>query len=395
MDLLEAIKVAIEGICTNKMRSFLTMLGIVIGIAAVISVVAIGQGGQSLLMDEVSKVGANLFAIYIDYTNDDPATTRDFSLDDIDLIKKFVPSIKGISTIENSMAQIQGPKDKKMANVRGVTGDFKTLENIEIAKGAFFSNHDAKANRAVIVIEQKLADEIFGHQEPLGKRVMVKGKPFTIIGIAKSEDSMLSGLGGAQKSYIPISTFQSLFNVRTIMGLEAQASSKDAIYIEMDKALKILERRHNNKGRYMTVTMEQQMEMINKITGIMTLIVGSIAGISLFVGGIGVMNIMLVSVTERTREIGIRKALGARRQDIMIQFLIEAVVICLIGGIIGTLIGVGGSFIIASFAKWPPLVSWGTIAVAFLFSSAIGIFFGIYPASKAAKLDPIEALRHE
>jgi len=179
------------------------------------------------------------------------------------------------------------------------------------------------------------------------------------------------------------------------MALEGQTYPGEDINSAMTQAVKILERKHNNPGRYMSRTMEQQMEIVNKITGVMTLIVGAIAGISLFVGGIGVMNIMLVSVTERTREIGIRKALGAKRKDIMVQFLIEALVICTIGGVIGMLIGIGGAFIIAKFAKWPPLVSWTTILVAFLFSSAVGVFFGLYPASKAAKMDPIEALRYE
>ncbi|KNZ69997.1 hypothetical protein Tfer_1380 [Thermincola ferriacetica] len=395
MNLLEAVKIALEGLWTNKLRSSLTMLGIVIGIAAVIAVVAIGRGGQALLMSEISKVGSNLFAIYIDFSDDDPATPRDFSLDDIDLIKKLVPGIKGMSTMQSGAAQVKGTKGKKMASVQGVTGDFKFMRNIELVAGTFFSNHDAKSNRAVIVIEEKLADEIFGRENPIGKKVLVKSKPFTVIGVSKSAESVLAGLGGLKTAFIPASTWQNLFNEKALMGFEAQAASRDRLEESMQQAVKILERRHNNKDRYRTMTMEQEMQMINKVTGIMTLIVGAIAGISLFVGGIGVMNIMLVSVTERTREIGIRKALGARRKDIMVQFLIEAVVICLIGGVFGAAIGVGGAYMIARFAKWPPLVSWGTIAIAFIFSSAVGIFFGLYPASKAARLDPIEALRHE
>jgi putative ABC transport system permease protein len=393
MSIWESVLVAVEGLRTNKLRSTLTMLGIVIGIAAVIAVVAIGQGGRALLMTEIEKFGTNLFNVYVDWRSDNPATKRDFSMEDSDVVKKLVPAIRGFSPVQENMANVRSAKKGKFARIVGSNGDYARMTDIELTRGRFFSNIDTKADRKVIVLEDELAADIFGREEPLGQRVTVSNVQLTVIGIAKSKNSFLTG--GFKNAYMPYGVWQQVTNQDVITGFQGQTYPGEDIKTAMNQAVKVLERKHNNKGRYMSNTMEQQLDIVNKITSVLTIIVGSIAGISLFVGGIGVMNIMLVSVTERTREIGIRKALGARRQDIMLQFLIEALVICTIGGIVGIVIGIGGAFAVAAFAKWPPLVSWTTVLVAFLFSSAVGVFFGLYPASKAAKLDPIEALRYE
>ncbi len=393
MDLWESVTEAIEGVRTNRLRSMLTMLGIVIGIAAVISVVAIGQGGRALLMTEVAKFGTNLFGIYVDFKSDNPVSQRDFAMEDIDVIKNLVPAIRGLSPADQSMATVRSAKKGKFAQVFGSNGDYVQIHNVQMVRGRFFSNADTRAERKVIVLDDRLAKDLFGRQDTIGETVSVNNIQLKVIGVCRANTSFLNG--GFSSAYMPFGVWQQAFNSDVIRTLEGQPYPGEDINKVMAQAVKILERKHNNKGRYMSATTEQQMEIVKKITSVLTLIVGAVAGISLLVGGIGVMNIMLVSVTERTREIGIRKALGARRQDILVQFLIESLVICTIGGIIGTAIGVGGAFIIASFAKWPPLVSWGTILVAFLFSSAVGIFFGLYPASKAAKLDPIEALRYE
>jgi len=214
-----------------------------------------------------------------------------------------------------------------------------------------------------------------------------------VVGVVARGESAL-GFSENPSVYIPIQVWQVMFNDQVQM-LEGSAASKEKVEEAMGQAVKLLERRHRDPGKYASVSMEQEMQTANKITGIMTLIIGAIAGISLFVGGIGVMNIMLVSVTERTREIGIRMALGARRRDILVQFLIEAVMLCLLGGVIGMALGIGGAYLIAKLAKWPPLVSWWTALLAFAFSAAIGVVFGILPANKAARLNPIEALRRE
>lgn len=389
MDFWESVSQAAQGIWTNKLRSGLTMLGIVIGIAAVIAVVAIGQGGQALLQGELEKFGSNIFYIYVDWQKEEPPTAKDFAMEDIDVIKELVPAITKLSPSMGTMALVKGNKKSKNARIQGSNGDYPQIRNIQISKGRYFSNADNKGERKVVVLEEKLAEAIFGKQDPLGQRVNINNNQFMVIGIARSSDSKLAD--GTATAYIPYTTL----GEEIIQALEGQAEQGKDVKIAVSQAVKVLERKHNSPGRYSSQTMEQQMEMVNKITGIMTMIVGGIAGISLFVGGIGVMNIMLVSVTERTREVGIRKALGARRQDILGQFLIESLVICSIGGIIGMAFGIGGAFLIAKFAKWPPLVSWTTVVIAFLFSSAVGLFFGIYPASKAAKLDPIEALRYE
>lgn len=393
MSFWESVLMALEGVRTNKLRSSLTMLGIVIGIAAVIAVVAIGQGGRALLMTEMEKFGSNIFAVYVDFTAESPVSKKDFAMEDVDTIKNLVPALKGMSPTGNTMTTVQSTRKGKFAQVQGSNGDYARMHDIKVVGGRFFSNADTKSNRKVAVMDDKLAEELFGRQDILGQRITINNVQVTVIGVVKNKSSILNG--GFSTVYLPFGVWQRVFNVDVIQGFEGQPNPGEDINIVMGQAKKILERKHNNKGRYTVVTAEQQMEVVNKTTGVLTLIVGAVAGISLFVGGIGVMNIMLVSVTERTREIGIRKALGARRVDIMLQFLIEALVICTIGGVIGMLIGIGGAFVIAYFAKWPPLVSWTTMLIAFLFSSAVGIFFGLYPASKAAKLDPIEALRYE
>lgn len=393
MNIWESIRMALESVRTNKLRSTLTMLGIVIGIAAVITVVAIGQGGRSLLMTEIQRFGTNIFAVYVDFQSDNPVNKKDFSLEDIDVIKTLVPAIRGISPSDAMPSTVRSANKGKFAQIQGCNGDYAQIHSVQMVQGRFFTNTETRSGRKVIVIDEKLAKDIFGKQKVLGQTVAINNGQLTVIGVSRSNSSILNG--NFSTAYLPFKAWQQVFNVDVIKTFEGQPYPGEDLNIAMRQAVKILERKHNNPGRYMSVTAEQQMQIVSKITGVLTLVVGAIAGISLLVGGIGVMNIMLVSVTERTREIGIRKALGATRQDILLQFLVEALVLCSIGGVIGMLLGTGGAFLIAYFAKWPPLVSWTTMVVAFIFSSIVGIFFGIYPASKAAKLEPIEALRYE
>ncbi|HBQ28109.1 MAG TPA: ABC transporter permease, partial [Desulfotomaculum sp.] len=222
----------------------------------------------------------------------------------------------------------------------------------------------------------------------------INNRPVQVIGLTKEEGGFL-GIQTIKRIYVPLSFAQDISGQRVIQQMEGIVANREKISAAMSKAVIVLERRHNVKDRYKAISLEEQMKIAGKITGIITLIIGAVAGISLLVGGIGVMNIMLVSVTERTREIGIRLALGARRKDILKQFLIEAIVLCLAGGLLGIIIGAGGSMLVARLAKWPPLISFGTVLIAFAFSAAIGIFFGLYPAGRAAKMNPIEALRQE
>lgn len=393
MSLLESIRVALEGIRTNKLRSFLTTLGIIIGIAAVIAVVAIGQGGRAILMTEMEKIGTNIFAIYVDWRSGQQPTGRMLELSDVQVLKDKVPGITHISANSTTMEDVRGSKDKRYSRVWGVSSDYEHVRRLNFKTGHFFSQEDDSLGRRVAVLDEALAGEIFGRSEPVGNIISIGSTPFMVVGVIAKGESML-GFSEEPRVFIPSRSWQNMFGTH-INNLEGSAVSREKVQETMDQAVKVLERRHRSSAQYIGYSMEQEMQAANQITGIMTLIIGAIAGISLLVGGIGVMNIMLVSVTERTKEIGLRMALGARRKDILTQFLIESVVLCLFGGITGMLLGVGGAFLIAKLAKWPPLVSWWTMLIAFTFSAAIGIIFGILPANKAAKMSPIEALRRD
>jgi putative ABC transport system permease protein len=393
VNFIEGLRLALESLWVNKMRSSLTILGVVIGIAAVITVVAVGQGGQAVLMAELQKIGTNIFAISVNWQEGEPLGELDFTYQDIAVIKELVPEITYLAPTNYISAVVRGPKDKKPAQVIGTEADYAQIANVKVVKGRFLSQRPG-TTRAVVVLDQALAEEIFGRLDPVGKRITINNRPVQVIGLTKEEGGFL-GIQTIKRIYVPLSFAQDISGQRVIQQMEGIVANREKISAAMAKAVIVLERRHNVKDRYKAISLEEQMKIAGKITGIITLIIGAVAGISLLVGGIGVMNIMLVSVTERTREIGIRLALGARRKDILKQFLIEAIVLCLAGGLLGIIIGAGGSMLVARLAKWPPLISFGTVLIAFAFSAAIGIFFGLYPAGRAAKMNPIEALRQE
>ncbi|MEN6348752.1 MAG: ABC transporter permease [Syntrophomonas sp.] len=394
MNIGELVLVAVESIRSNKLRSFLTTLGIVIGIAAVIAVVGIGQGGRAMLMQEMEKFGTNLFGIWVNYQEGESWRPGDLQMTDISIIKEMVPQVKYLAPVTYEQIQLRGTKGQKSVQVIGTNADYAKIRNLETRWGRFIRNDDAAVGRRVIVLDEKTALKLFGPGNPVGKRVMLMNNSAVVVGVIKNDSSML-GFNSQQIAYLPWPFLTRLTEWNVINELQGSAVSKEEVEPAMNLAKKILERRHNSPNHYYAYSMEQEMESANEVTGIMTLVIGCIAGISLLVGGIGVMNIMLVSVTERTREIGIRMALGARRKDILVQFIIESIVLCLLGGFIGILLGYGGALLIAKLAKWPPLVSWWTVLIAFAFSVAVGLFFGIYPANRASKLDPIEALRRD
>lgn len=396
MNVLEGIFVALEGIWVNRLRSALTMLGIIIGVAAVITVVAIGQGGQAAVMSTLENIGTNLFIVYPSNSEDSRLMPEDMiTIQDVEIIKNSATAIKYLSPVNDRYLPIKYGKKGKTTYVYGAWPDYKHIRNITLEKGRFLSEADEEASRRVVVIDSELADHLFGREDPMMKQIDVFGMPLTVIGVAKSDKSFLNGPNAPPKAYTPFSTFTGIINWNHVGYIEASSISREKTETAMEQARQILHHRHRNTNKYKALSLQNEMEQVNKIMAILQLVIGSIAAISLLVGGIGVMNIMLVSVTERTREIGIRKALGAQYKDIMVQFLIEAVVICAIGGSIGILLGVSGAFVVAKLVKLPSLISPLTIAVAFLFSASIGIFFGLYPANKAAKMDPIEALRYE
>lgn len=391
MNLKEFFLVALESIKNNKMRSFLTMLGIIIGIAAVIAVMAIGQGGRAMVINELESFGTNMFEIYPDYNRE----IRYFTKEDVMSIKRNVPEVKYLAPVVTENVEIRSVNGKASVRIFGTTTDYQYIRNLDILRGRFFSQEDDAVARRVIVLDEDLAQELFGTANPIGERVVLVGaQSAVVVGVIKKKDSQL-GMRSTNNAYMPITSLQGSQQWKYVYSLMGSAADREVVSQAMERAKKILERRNNVSDYFRTYSMEQEMESVNKVTGILSLVISSIAGISLLVGGIGVMNIMLVSVTERTREIGIRMALGATRRDILVQFLIEAVVLCSVGGIIGIILGYGGAWVAAQFLNLPSLVSWHTALVAFLFSMAIGVFFGIYPANKAAKLDPIVALRRE
>lgn len=395
MSFWESIRLAFSGIWANKLRSGLTMLGIIIGIAAVITVMAIGETGQQLIITELESIGANLFSVRVDWNSEEEHTSRDLTIEDADHLVRLSPYIDKMVAITYAQDMVRGPDDQKNVFLTGTGSSFIDIRgNIEVVQGRFFTEIEDKEGRAVIVLEQELARELFGQINPLGQRVRIANTSAVVIGLVH-EGKLQFDTSEQRHAFLPIRFLQRIYNNNYVSYLEGQAISKEVISQAMQQTVQYLNRKNNHTNHYRTDSLDQQMKEINQVTGIMRLVISSIAGISLIVGGIGVMNIMLVSVTERTREIGIRKALGARRKDILLQFLIESVIISLIGGGLGVVIGVGGAVLLALAWGAPPFISIKTILIAFIVSSAIGIFFGLYPANKAAKLDPIEALRYE
>ncbi len=395
MNFKEFILVGLEGLRNNKLRSFLTTLGIVVGIAAVISVIAIGEAGKAMIMSEMESFGTNLFQVYPNYREGEPYRPVNFTKQDVAVIKKIAPEVKYLAPVKYDQGEVRSTTGKKTTRIIGSTADYKHIRNVEILYGRFFNEEDDAVGKKVVVLDEMLAHDLFNVENPVGERVILQGSSAVVIGVIKKTESAIPGMTPDNYAYLPISSTPGGSRWENVGSLFGSAASKEEVYQAMERVKVILERRHNASDHYAVYSMEQEMQTVSKVTGIIGLIISCIAGISLLVGGIGVMNIMLVSVTERTREIGIRMALGAQRKDILVQFLIEAIVLCAVGGLIGILLGYGGALIVALVLKLPPLVSWWVVLFAFLFSAFIGVFFGLYPANKASKLDPIVALRRE
>lgn len=408
MNFIESIRIALDAIWVNKMRSLLTMLGIIIGISSVITVVALGNGVEMAMNDEFQKFGVG--RVFIGTNFEETISARDMiTLDDVEVLKEnFKEELRALqpSVGESGKVQLLMGKSKLAAvTVNGAGESYREITDVKVIKGRFFHADDIQANRYVTVIDEDLAKKVFGTTDVLGESLLVslvsQNVNFTIIGVYKKESSFLSSMGTNNPNiYIPVSTAMKVFGYGdTVYFLEGAANLAYPPNETLKRMVELLERRHGNEGlnRYRSENMESQMGQVNGIMTGITTVIGAIAAVSLLVGGIGVMNIMLVSVTERTREIGIRKALGAKYGEIMTQFLIEAVIISTIGGMIGTLLGVGLSTLIAELVPFLPSAkaSLAAILMAWLFSAGVGIAFGIFPASKAAKLNPIDALRYE
>lgn len=401
MTLLENFKMALDSIRSNKMRSFLTMLGIIIGISSVITILALGAGGKNTITGEFEKIGASTLSLKIDPQK---ASNSDyFTLEDVKYLSERGTSIKYVSPVVNKQGTATSQSKSKRAAITGGAVDLKYIQNTEILYGRYFNEREYLEGKPVIIIDEIAAKDLFGYIDVVGKSINLgnrtSSKKVEIIGVSKSSDLMF---GGNENMPVfvstPITFLMQLYpNDFVIDNITISATSKEKIEQAGNEALNILESRHGNRGRevYKAESLMKQLDEINQVMDIFTAFIGAVAAISLLVGGIGVMNIMLVSVTERTREIGIRKAIGATTNAILLQFLTESVIISLLGGIIGMILGIVGASVIGSFAKITPSVSFKDVIMVIIFSSAVGIFFGIYPARKAAKLNPIDALRYE
>ncbi|MBR5487272.1 MAG: ABC transporter permease [Phascolarctobacterium sp.] len=401
----ESIKMAFDGMVSNKLRTFLTLLGIIIGVGAVIAMVSLGFGVKESIKDNISKLGSNLLMVSAGGRTATGARLAAgegarLTFDDMLAIEKQVDGISGISASVNTSYQLVAGNQNWTSRVEGTTPSNFAIQNYELEDGRLFTERDMNSRARVAVIGKTVADNLFPGDDPVGQIMRIKKAPFQVIGVLKAKGS--SGMGQDQDDtvIIPLTTAQNrMMGITHVQRITVQAENENVINDVQAEVEQVLRTRHKIKdGDYddftisnMAAIMDTMMATANSIT----LLLGCIAAISLLVGGIGIMNIMLVSVTERTREIGIRKALGATYNNILLQFLIEAMVIGVVGGFLGVVIGVIASYGISTIAGWNTVISWWAIVVAVVFSVGIGLFFGIYPARKAALLDPIDALRYE
>ena len=389
MKFTQGIKMALSSVVANKMRSFLTMLGIIIGILSVIILIGMGQGTKQQVADQIQGLGTNLITVSITGSRDITVSNDDIaSLDTKPGIKAIAPIIDGNVTAE------AGDKNTT-TTVESTTPNYEEIKQVGVDSGRFINQNDIDNRYRVAVVGVDVIDAIFPNRNVVGKTMLINGNLFTIIGVLQSTGSTSAG-SNDNKIIIPISTAERLLKNKSIRTFYVEATSPDTVNDAMANLQVFMLRKSNNNSSVFSVF--NQSDLLSTATASsnsMTLMLGGIAGISLLVGGIGIMNIMLVSVMERTREIGLRKSIGAKRGDILLQFLIESLVISGVGGIIGVVGGFIGADLLGKFANISVLISPMVVFLAFGFSAGVGIIFGLYPANKASKLRPIDALRYE
>jgi putative ABC transport system permease protein len=413
--LIESFVIAMRSLLANKLRSVLTMLGIIIGVGAVISLMSIGRGVEATVISTFEQLGTNVLYVMprspeiSGFAGFSPAfASQSLTLDDADALKR-IQAVAAVAPVNENFVQITRGGESLSVVLDGATPEYQQVYAYSIRAGQFISERNVSSRDSVVVLGAQTARELFGSRDPLGERVNIKGMRFTVIGVLEPKGGAMMGMSLDNIAIAPITTFQTkLFTSRTAKGADAvqsiavQAASAEAIDSVTDEIDTVLRRLHrlttDEKADFAVVSQEQVLSIFGQITGILTIFLSAIAGISLLVGGIGIMNIMLVSVTERTREIGVRKAVGAKRRDILIQFLIEASTLSLLGGAIGMFGGWFLGFLISQFdfsgIRIHSVVSPDIVLLAVSVSLFIGLVSGIYPAMRAARLNPIDALHY-
>jgi len=401
------IRVAFRALQRNKMRAALTMLGIIIGVSAVVAMVSIGQGAQAAVAAQIDSIGTNLLFVSAGAQNvggvrsgTGDTGTNTLTVEDLDAIKREVPSVSMVTPTVNSRGQLVAGNMNWNTSIQGVSEQYPEVRKWMVQSGEFFTESDVRTAGRVLVIGQTIADNLFAGGDAIGQTVRVQNLPFRVIGVMVRKGQDQQGRDQDDIAFSPYTTVQKkILGSPRLQIAYVSAVSPDATYTAQQQISELLRQRHklnaNDPDDFTVRNMSDIAQAANETNNTMTMLLACIAGVSLLVGGIGIMNIMLVSVTERTREIGIRMAIGARSSAVKSQFLIESIVLSLMGGSIGILLGVGVSLAIPSMLGWPTLISTMAIVGSVIFSVAVGVFFGYYPARKAAALDPIDALRYE
>jgi putative ABC transport system permease protein len=407
MDLLNIIRVAFRALQRNKMRAALTMLGIIIGVSAVVAMVSIGQGAQATVQAQIDSIGTNLLFVTAGAQNvggvrsgTGDTGTNTLTVDDLEAIKREVPSVSMVTPTVNARGQLVAGNMNWNTSIQGVSEEYPEVRKWTIGSGSFFTESDVRTAARVLVVGQTIADNMFAGTDPVGQTIRVQNLPFRVVGVMARKGQDPQGRDQDDVAFTPYTTVQKkILGSPRLQIAYVSAVSPDATYTAQQQISELLRQRHklgpNEPDDFTVRNMSDIAQAANETNNTMTMLLACIAGVSLLVGGIGIMNIMLVSVTERTREIGIRMAIGARSSAVRSQFLIESVVLSLTGGLFGILLGVAVSLGIPKMLGWPTLISGMAIIGSVIFSVAVGIFFGYYPARKAAALDPIEALRYE
>ena len=399
-------KIALRALANNKLRAFLTMLGIIIGVASVIAMLAIGQGSKKSIQQQISEMGSNMIMIHPGAemrggVRQDPSAMQTLKLENYEKLSEECTYLSGISPNVSSSGQLVAGANNYPSSVSGVSMDYLTIRQLTVEQGEMFTENDIRTAAKVCVIGKTIVDNLFPDgSDPIGKVIRCNQIPFRVIGVLKSKGYNSMGMDQDDVVLAPYSTVMKRLLAQTYLsGIFASALTEDMTDEAVDEITTILRREHKLKETddddFTIRTQQELSSMLNTTTDLMTTLLACIAGISLVVGGIGIMNIMYVSVTERTREIGLRMSVGARGVDILSQFLIEAILISITGGLIGVIIGCGASFMIKTIAHWPVFIQPWSVLLSFLVCTVTGVFFGWYPAKKAADLDPRDALRYE